>query len=66
MVMAKETGFIDRGLVEAVEGPLIEKQLITSRIYGDRTGIKMGKRNRLTDFGNTICEFMLEPRITSL
>lgn len=59
--MARETGLMEPGLVELAETPLIEKQLVTRRQHGDRSGIRWSLRNRLTSLGERVCEFMQEP-----
>jgi hypothetical protein len=59
--MARETGFVDEGLVGLAETPLMEKQLVLPRQYSDRSGISWGQRNRLTSLGERICTFMQEP-----
>ncbi len=59
--MASETGFVDNGLVALAESPLMEKQLVTLRQHGDRSGVIWGQRNRLTSLGERICVFMQEP-----
>ena len=56
--MARETGFMDEGLVKLAEAPLMEKQLILPRTLGDGSGIRWGLRNRLTSLGERVCEFM--------
>jgi len=59
--MAHETGFVDQGLVELAEAPLMEKHLVLPRQHGDRSGIRWGQRNRLTSLGERVCTFMQEP-----
>jgi hypothetical protein len=59
--MANETGFVDAGLVALAETPLMEKQLVTPRQHGDRSGVIWGQRNRLTSLGERVCAFMQEP-----
>jgi len=56
--MARETGFMDEGLVKLAEAPLMERHLILPRQYGDKSGISWGQRNRLTGLGERVCEFM--------
>jgi len=46
------------GMVEFYEQRLIEKCLLTARVYSDRSGIRIGENFRLTDLGVRLCEFL--------
>lgn len=46
------------GIVEFYEQRLVEKYLLTGRVYADRSGIRLGEYFRLTDLGVRICEFL--------
>ena len=45
-------------LIEIHERNLMDKNLITPRIYSDNSGIKMGKYFRLSELGYEICKFI--------
>jgi hypothetical protein len=46
--------------VEVFEKPLIEKFLLSARVYGDGSGFKRTEFYRLTPLGFRLCEFMSE------
>ncbi len=45
-------------LIEIHERNLMNKMLITPRLYSDNSGIKMGKYFRLSELGYEICKFI--------
>lgn len=55
--MARETGFLDEGLVLLSEAPLMEKHLVLPR-GNPNVLISWSQRNRLTGLGVRVCEFM--------
>lgn len=57
-MIAKESGLGSRELVEIHERKLIEKNLLTDRILGDRSGVRNGDRLRLTPLAVAICMFI--------
>ena len=57
--ISKESGLKSSELVEIHEQKLIEKNLITGRRYGDRSGVDVGSFYRLTSLGLAICKFIM-------
>jgi len=55
--IAKKSGLKTPELVEIHERNLIEKNLLTRRELGDRSGVGLGKHYRLTGLGYEICQF---------
>ena len=45
-------------LVELHERNLIDKNLLTPRMLGDKSGVRLGQHYRLTDLGYEICKFV--------
>lgn len=45
-------------LVELHERGLMDKNLLTKRMYGDKSGVKLGENYRLTSLGVEICKFV--------
>lgn len=56
--IAKEAGLEFPELVEKHEERLIGKYLLTRRLHDDRSGIRIGKHNRLTMLGFAFCSFV--------
>ena len=56
--IAENSGLKYTELVEIHERNLIEKNLLTKRELGDRSGVSLGKRYRLTGLGYEICQFL--------
>lgn len=56
--VAKNSGLKHPELVELYEPNLIEKQLITPRTYGDKSGVRLGKNFRFTDLAGGIWKFI--------
>lgn len=45
-------------LIEIYENSLIEKKLLNSRLYGDRSGVKTAPYFRLTSLGHGLCSYI--------
>ena len=57
-VIAKESGLQSHELVEIHERKLIEKNLLSDRTFGDRSGVALGQNYRLTPLALAICGFI--------
>jgi hypothetical protein len=56
--IAEDSGLKYPELVEIHERNLIEKNLLTKRELGDRSGVSLGEHYRLTGLGYEICQFL--------
>lgn len=56
--IARASGLDYPELVEVHERALVEKNLITPRLYPDRSGVTMGQYFRLTRLAHDMCEFI--------
>jgi len=56
--IASQSGLAHSQLVELHETKLIQKGLITDRVYPDRSGVSLGAHYRLTDLGFALCQFI--------
>jgi len=56
--IAKSSGLDYTELVEVHERALIEKNLLTPRVYPDRSGVSMGPYFRLTRLAHDLCTFI--------
>jgi hypothetical protein len=56
--IARVSGLHHPELVEIHERALIEKNLITPRLYPDRSGVSMGSHFRLTQLAHELCAFV--------
>jgi hypothetical protein len=56
--VATRSGLAHPQLVELHETKLIQKGLITDRVYPDRSGVTLGTRYRLTELGSALCQFI--------
>lgn len=59
-LVTEAAGLDYQELVEVFERPLIEKLLLSERVYGDKSGFKRTKFYLLTPLGFRLCEFMSE------
>ena len=57
--VAERSGLQHVELVEVHERRLIEKNVLTPRMYGDESGIMSNYHGRLTDFGWELCRFIV-------
>ena len=57
--VAARSGLQHAELVEMYEARLIEKNLLTPRIYPDQSGIQLSDHWRLTAFGWELCRFIV-------
>ena len=57
--VAERSGLQHVELVEVHERCLIQKNLLTPRMYGDESGIMSNYHGRLTDFGWELCRFIV-------
>ena len=58
--IAKVTNLKYFELIELHERNLIDKNLLTPRQHGDKSGVQLGKHYRLTELGCQICKFVEE------
>ncbi len=58
--IAKKSGLKYSELVEIHERNLIDKNLLTRRVHGDRSGVQVGQYYRLTPLGYEICQYIGE------
>jgi len=56
--IARSSGLDYTELVEAHERALIDKNLLTPRLYPDRSGVSMGSFFRLTRLAHDLCTFI--------
>jgi hypothetical protein len=57
-IIAEESGLESNELVDIHERRLIDKNLLTDRVHGDRSGVNLGKYYRLTPLALSICRFI--------
>jgi len=57
-LVATESGLVYDELVTTYETELIKKNLLTSRVYNDGSGVRLGSHFRMTKFALDLCEYI--------
>lgn len=56
--ISKRSGLGTSAMVEVYEEGLIQKKILTPRLFGDRSGFHAGPNFRLTDLGVELCKVL--------